>query len=65
MAINEIDGIHLTEFIRNAIVIRIVSILDLTSLSILELLEYNLDRREINYALSERVIAFDKPTTCW
>ena len=53
---------HLTELIRNPTVVRIVSILDLASLSILELLEYNLDRREINYALSERVIAIDKLT---
>lgn len=54
---------HLTELIRNPTVVRIVSILDLASLSILELLEYNLDPREINYALSERVIATDKLTT--
>src|SRR5215469_12790807 len=60
-----IDETHLTELIRNPTVVRIVSILDLASLSILELFEYNLDRREINYALSERVIAIDKPTTSW
>jgi hypothetical protein len=58
-----IDETHLTELIRNPTVVRIVSILDLASLSILELLEYNLDRREINYALSERVIATDKLNT--
>lgn len=58
-----IDETHLTELIRNPTVVRIVSILDLASLSILELLEYNLDRREINYALSEKVIAIDKLTT--
>ena len=58
-----IDDTHLTELIRNPTVVRIVSILDIASLSILELLEYNLDRREINYALSERVIATDKLTT--
>ena len=33
------------------------------SLSILELLEYDLERREISYALSERVIAIDKTTS--
>jgi hypothetical protein len=65
MTMKEIDAIHLTELIRNPAVVRIVSILDLASLSILELLEYNLDRKEINYALSERVIAFDKPTKSW
>ena len=58
-----IDETHLTALIRNPTVVRIVSILDLASLSILELLEYNLDRREINYALSEKVIAIDKLTT--
>ena len=58
-----IDEIHLTELIRNPTVVRIVSILDLASLSILELLEYNLDRREIDYALSERVIGIDKLIT--
>ena len=57
-----IDETHLTELIRNPTVVRIVSILDLASLSILELLEYNLDPREINYTLSERVIAADKLT---
>ena len=54
-----IDQVHLTKLIRNPVIVRIVSILDLASLSILELLEY-LERREINYALSEGVIAIDK-----
>ena len=56
-----IDPVHLTELIRNPVIVRIVSILDLASLSILELLEYNLERREINYAMSEGVITIDKP----
>ena len=55
-----IEPVHLTELIRNPVIVRIVSILDLASLSILELLEYNLERREINYALSEGVIAMIK-----
>jgi len=55
-----IDPVHLTELIRNPVLVRIVSILDLASLSILELLEYNLERTEIHYALSEWVIAIDK-----
>jgi hypothetical protein len=55
-----IEPVHLTELIRNPVIVRIVSILDLASLSILELLEYNLERREINYALFEGVIAIDK-----
>jgi hypothetical protein len=55
-----IDQVHLTELIRNPVIVEIVSILDLASLSILELLEYNLERREINYTLSEGVITIDK-----
>ncbi|MDQ6862601.1 MAG: hypothetical protein M3044_02135 [Thermoproteota archaeon] len=55
-----IDPVHLTELIRNPVIVRIVSILVLASLSILELLEYNLERRDISYALSEGVIAIDK-----
>jgi hypothetical protein len=39
---------------RNPVIVRIVSILDL------ELLEYDLERKEISYALSEGVIAIDK-----
>ena len=60
MTMKEIDAIHLTELIRNPVIVRIVSILDVASLSILELLEYNFERREINYAFSEGVIAIDK-----
>jgi hypothetical protein len=55
-----IDPVHLTELIRNPVIVRLVSILDLASLSILELLEYDLKRSEISYALSEGVIAIDK-----
>src|SRR6266487_3228848 len=55
-----IEPVHLTELIRNPGIVRIVTILDLASLSILELLEYNLERKEINYALSEGVIAINK-----
>jgi hypothetical protein len=58
-----IDQVDLTELIRNPVIVRIVSIIDLASLSILELLEYNLERREINYALSEGVIAIDKTSS--
>jgi hypothetical protein len=58
-----IDRVHLTELMRNPVIVRIVSILDLATLSILELLEYNLERREINYALSEGVIGLDKTTS--
>src|SRR5690348_2299470 len=55
-----IDQVHLTELIGNPVIVRIVSILDLASLSILELHEYNLERKDINFALSEGVITIDK-----
>jgi len=50
----------LTKLLRDPIIVRIVSILDIASLSILELLEYDLTRKDINYALLNGVIAVDK-----
>jgi hypothetical protein len=55
-----IDSDQLTKLIRDPIIARIVSIVDIASLSILELLEYNLTRKDINYALLNGVIAVDK-----
>jgi hypothetical protein len=51
----------LTELMRKPIIIRIVSILDVTSLSILELLEYGLTLNDVNYSMANRVICYDKP----
>ena len=55
-----IDSDQLTKLIRDPIIVRIVSVLDIASLSILELLEYNLTRKDINYALLNGVIAVGK-----
>ena len=55
-----IDSDQLTKLLRDPIIVRIVSVLDIASLSILELLEYNLTRKDINYALLDGVIAVDK-----
>jgi hypothetical protein len=55
-----INSDQLTKLLRDPIIVRIVSILDIASLSILELLEYNLTRKDINCALSNGVIAVDK-----
>jgi hypothetical protein len=55
-----IDSEQLTKLLRDPIIVRIVSIIDIASLSILELLEYDLTRRDINHALSSGVIAIDK-----
>jgi hypothetical protein len=50
----------ITKLLRDPIIVRIVAVLDITSLSILELLEYNLTRKDINHALVEGVIEIDK-----
>lgn len=56
-----IDKTALTELMNRPIIIRIVSILDITSLSILELREYGLTLNEINYSMANGVISYDKP----
>jgi hypothetical protein len=57
-----IDMGVITELMRNPIIIRIVTILDITSLSILELFEYGLTLKDINYSMTNAVIRYDKPT---
>src|ERR1051325_5299382 len=59
----KIDSDQLAKLLRDPVIVRIVSVLDIASLSILELLEYNLTRKDINYALSSGVIAVDKSTS--
>ena len=58
-----IDSEQLTKLMRDPIIVRIISVLDIASLSILELLEYDLTRNDINHALSNGVIAIDKSTS--
>ena len=41
-----------TELLRDPVIIRIVTVLDTVSLQILELLEYDLSRRDISHSLS-------------
>jgi len=55
-----IDMNVLTELMRKPVIIRIVSILDITSLSILELIEYGLTLKDINYSMANGVIRYDK-----
>ncbi|MGE5822046.1 MAG: hypothetical protein ACM31M_05625 [Nitrososphaerota archaeon] len=55
-----IDMGVITELMRNPIVIRIVTILDITNLSILELLEYGLTLKDINFSMANGVIAYDQ-----
>ena len=56
-----IDRAALNELMRRPIIVRIVTILDITSLSILELFEYGLTLKDINYSMANGVIAYDKP----
>ena len=57
-----IDKVTLSQLMSRPIIIRIVSILDITSLSILELLEYGLTLKDINYSMANGVIGYDKAT---
>lgn len=51
---------QIKELLDDPVTIRTVKIIDRTSLSILELLEYGIPQKEINHALAIGVIVFDK-----
>jgi hypothetical protein len=55
-----IDRATLSDLMNRPIIVRIVTILDITSLSILELLEYGLTLTDINFSMANGVIAYDK-----
>jgi hypothetical protein len=55
-----IDLVQLTELLGDQVIVRLVTVIDLASLSILELLEYDFTRSQINNALQKGVIAIDK-----
>ncbi|HEU4467882.1 MAG TPA: hypothetical protein VFR61_02450 [Nitrososphaeraceae archaeon] len=57
-----IDRATLSELFSRPIIVRIVTILDISSLSILELLEYGLTLKDINFSMANGVIAYDKAT---
>lgn len=57
-----VDMATVTELMRSPLIIRIVTILDITSLSILELFEYGLTLKDVNYTMANGVICYDKPT---
>jgi hypothetical protein len=58
-----IDSNELTKLLGDSTIVRIVDIIGNASLSILELLEYNLTRRDVNYALASGVIGIDKSSS--
>ncbi len=49
-----------TRLLKDPAVVRLVAVLDIASLSILELLEYGLTRRDVNHALINEIIEIDK-----
>ena len=60
-----VDLVAMTELTRKPIIVRIVSILNITSLSMLELFEYGLALKDVNYSMANGVIIYDKPKDPW
>jgi hypothetical protein len=56
----KIDADRLTKLLRDPVIIKVVTVLDVVSLSILELLEYGLSRKDVSQALANEIIMFDK-----
>ncbi len=49
---------EITNLLRDPVIIRVVTVVDIASLSVLELLEYGLSRNDLRYALTKGVISF-------
>jgi hypothetical protein len=60
-----IDADRLTDLLKDPVVVKTVTVLDVVSLSILELLEYGLTRKEISQSLANEIIMFDKSTVIY
>ena len=56
-----LDHDALSGLLNDPVMIRIVTVVNLASLSILELLEYGFTRKDVNRAMAKGVIEFDKP----
>lgn len=54
-----IDNVTLSKLMNTPTIIRIVTILDITSLTILELLEYDLNMSDIIFAMANGVVTYD------
>jgi hypothetical protein len=55
-----IEPDRLTLMLNDPVVIKIAIVLDIVSLSILELLEYGISRKDVSHALAIEIIMFDK-----
>jgi len=58
--INKYADEQIKELLTDSSVTRMVKIIDKARLSILELLEYGITRKEVNHALANGIIRFDK-----
>ena len=56
-----LDHDALSGLLKDPVMIRIVTAVNLASLSILELLEYGFTRKDVSRAMAKGVIEFDKP----
>lgn len=56
----QIDPQTLTRLLRDPVIARIVTVLDIASLSVLELLEYGMTREQISHALAEDIIEMNE-----
>jgi hypothetical protein len=56
-----LDHDALSELLNDPVMIRVVTVVNVASLSILELLEYGFTRKDVNRAMAKGVIEFDKP----
>lgn len=53
---------QIRELLDDPVIIRIAKVIGRVSLSILELQEYGLTQKEVNHAIANAIISFDKPT---
>lgn len=51
-----LDAGEITRLVRDPVIVRVVTVLDIASLSVLELFEYGLTKNDINHALTKGVI---------
>jgi hypothetical protein len=58
-----LDHDALSELLNDPVMTRVVTVVNLASLSTLELLECGFTRKDINRAMAKGVIEFDKPPT--
>ncbi|WP_148699824.1 hypothetical protein [Candidatus Nitrososphaera evergladensis] len=56
----QVDTQELKRLLRDPIIVRIVTVLDIASLSVLELFEYGLTRKDVNHAMVNGVIELNK-----